>query len=301
MLSFHKLGIIQQYFPPKEDIILQNEAPTDLYILVSGSVDFAAYSDGQDQIQGKAVVGDMFGEIGVLCCRPQPFTVKTTELSQILRISRTSLMSAMHVHAEDGGVIMKNLFKKLRGQQSIAIEDTHNDQQERNFQQMGWEEWMDSRKDGNVLNVTESTSENGERALMDAIQKGDTEMVKKLLKQVVNVEKPKALAELQREKSICDHYLLSSHQHCSSSIKIKPCKRKDKRVTIHMLLLQEKDLSQSHNGKLILLPKSIEELLSLAGEKFGGCSFTKITNVENTEIDDLDVIWDGDHLFFSSN
>ena len=27
-----------EYFPPKEDIILQNEAPTDLYILVSGSV-----------------------------------------------------------------------------------------------------------------------------------------------------------------------------------------------------------------------------------------------------------------------
>ena len=53
----------------------------------------------------------MFGEIGVLCYRPQPFTVKTTELSQILRISRTSLMSAMHVHAEDGRVIMNNLFK----------------------------------------------------------------------------------------------------------------------------------------------------------------------------------------------
>ena len=53
----------------------------------------------------------MFGELGVLCYRPQPFTVKTTELSQILRISRTSLMSAMHVHAEDGRVIMNNLFK----------------------------------------------------------------------------------------------------------------------------------------------------------------------------------------------
>ena len=27
-----------EYFPPKEDVILQNEAPTDLYILVSGAV-----------------------------------------------------------------------------------------------------------------------------------------------------------------------------------------------------------------------------------------------------------------------
>lgn len=27
-----------EYFPPREDVILQNEAPTDLYILVSGAV-----------------------------------------------------------------------------------------------------------------------------------------------------------------------------------------------------------------------------------------------------------------------
>lgn len=27
-----------EYFPPKEDVILQNEAPTDLYILVTGAV-----------------------------------------------------------------------------------------------------------------------------------------------------------------------------------------------------------------------------------------------------------------------
>ena len=27
-----------EYFPPKEDVILQNEAPTDFYILVTGAV-----------------------------------------------------------------------------------------------------------------------------------------------------------------------------------------------------------------------------------------------------------------------
>lgn len=26
-----------EYFPPKEDIILENEAPTDLYIVVTGT------------------------------------------------------------------------------------------------------------------------------------------------------------------------------------------------------------------------------------------------------------------------
>jgi hypothetical protein len=27
-----------EYFPPKEDVMLQNESPTDLYMLVSGAV-----------------------------------------------------------------------------------------------------------------------------------------------------------------------------------------------------------------------------------------------------------------------
>ena len=27
-----------EYFPPKEDLILQNEAPTDFYIVVSGAL-----------------------------------------------------------------------------------------------------------------------------------------------------------------------------------------------------------------------------------------------------------------------
>ena len=35
---FKVSDIDAEYFPPKEDIILQNEAPTDLYILVSGAV-----------------------------------------------------------------------------------------------------------------------------------------------------------------------------------------------------------------------------------------------------------------------
>ncbi|KAK7405800.1 hypothetical protein VNO78_07409 [Psophocarpus tetragonolobus] len=38
-----------EYFPPKEDVILQNESPTDLYMLVSGAVDLIRFVDGHDQ------------------------------------------------------------------------------------------------------------------------------------------------------------------------------------------------------------------------------------------------------------
>ena len=39
-------------------------------------------------------------------------------------------------------------------------------------------------------------------------------------------------------------------------------------------------------------------MCNYAGEKFGKQSFTVVTNAENVEIDDVDVIRDGEHLFF---
>lgn len=37
-LSYKVSEMDVEYFPPKEDVILQNETPTDLYILISGAV-----------------------------------------------------------------------------------------------------------------------------------------------------------------------------------------------------------------------------------------------------------------------
>ncbi|GFP89716.1 potassium channel kat2 [Phtheirospermum japonicum] len=61
-----------EYFPPRVDVILQNEAPTDTCILVSGAVD-ALLSLFCIQIIENASTGEKFGEIGVLCEMPQPF------------------------------------------------------------------------------------------------------------------------------------------------------------------------------------------------------------------------------------
>lgn len=38
-----------------------------------------------------------------------------------------------------------------------------------------------------------------------------------------------------------------------------------------------------------------------AGEKFGGSKPAKVINAENAEIDDINVIRDGDHLFLLQN
>ncbi|XXG67707.1 hypothetical protein AAC387_Pa06g0984 [Persea americana] len=103
-----------EYFPPKEDVMLQNEAPTDIYILVSGTVEFIEHLDGHNPGQGKATAGEMFGEIGVLCHRPQPFTARTRELCQILRLNRTPLMNIIQANTEDGSIIISNFLQRMK-------------------------------------------------------------------------------------------------------------------------------------------------------------------------------------------
>ncbi|XVE51604.1 hypothetical protein DITRI_Ditri02bG0054900 [Diplodiscus trichospermus] len=356
-----------EYFPPKEDVILQNEAPTDLYILVSGAVNLISHADGHDQVIGKVAAGDMFGEVAVLCYRPQPYTVRTTELCQILRLNGTSLMNTIQVHVEDGHVIMHNLYMKLNGQDSSSFDQPNidpgltcnkrlggaamggsclkagSDDKPQGYTSMKEETDMDylgseaieNNQTGIIPMNRNSTEDDGQKAFHDAVGKGHVEMVNILLGGGASVNKPdvrgrtpKALAEQQENKSIYELLLSyenkrkldehridfigpetaddtknsqSKHRSRAQNFfnspsygeRILPTK---KRVTIHMQYQSSSTSSRQH-GKLILLPDSIEELLRMAGEKFGGCTFTKVVSAENAEIDDVHVIRDGDNLF----
>ncbi|GLT26115.1 hypothetical protein SLA2020_012020 [Shorea laevis] len=103
-----------EYFPPKEDVILQNEAPTDFYILVTGAVDLLVLKNGVEQVVGEAKSGDLCGEIGVLCYRPQLFTVRTKRLCQLLRMNRTTFLNIVQSNVGDGTIIMNNLLQHLK-------------------------------------------------------------------------------------------------------------------------------------------------------------------------------------------
>ncbi|KAG9158099.1 hypothetical protein Leryth_000265 [Lithospermum erythrorhizon] len=117
-----------EYFPPREDVILQNEAPTDLYILVTGSVDIIQDRNGIEQVLGQLSAGDVCGEVGVLCYRPQPFTVRTKRLSQLLRLNRTAFLNIVKANVGDGTIIMNNLLqhlKETREMEAILADTEH--------------------------------------------------------------------------------------------------------------------------------------------------------------------------------
>lgn len=55
--------------------------------------------------------GEVIGEIGLLCYMPQPFTVRTRKLSQLLRIERSSFMNVVQSFPEDNQRIVDNLLQ----------------------------------------------------------------------------------------------------------------------------------------------------------------------------------------------
>lgn len=111
-----------EYFPPKEDVILQNEAPTDLYILVTGTVDLIIKKNAIEHVAGELKTGDVCGEIGVLCYMPQLFTVRTKRLSQLLRLNRTSFFNIVKANVGDGTIIMDNLLQHLKERSDPLME-----------------------------------------------------------------------------------------------------------------------------------------------------------------------------------
>ncbi|KAL7150722.1 hypothetical protein ABFS83_05G132500 [Erythranthe nasuta] len=112
-----------EYFPPREDIILRNEAPTDLYILVNGAMELIKHRNGIEQVVGECKTGDVCGEVGVLCYRPQIFTVRTKRLSQLLRLNRTAFLNILQANVADGTIIMNNLLQHLKEQKDPVMQE----------------------------------------------------------------------------------------------------------------------------------------------------------------------------------
>ncbi|XP_039054051.1 potassium channel KAT3-like isoform X2 [Hibiscus syriacus] len=235
-----------EYFPPKEDVILQNEAPTDLYILVSGAVILISHDDGHDQIMEKVATGDMFGEVGVLCYRPQPYTARTTELCQILRMNATSLMNIIKVNTEDGSVIMRNLCMKLNGRHSSSFDQSS----------------LDPGLGQGAMGRGPSVNKPDARARTPKALSEHEGNNKKIDEHRIEIIGPKTADDPKNSKK--KHRIWAQNFFNSPSYRELTIPTK-KRVTIHMQL-KSSSTSCRQLGKLILLPESIQELLKIAGK-----------------------------------
>ncbi|XP_076887686.1 potassium channel AKT2/3-like [Bidens hawaiensis] len=150
-----------EYIPPREDVIIKNEAPDDVYIIVSGEVEII---DG-DPMEKEQVVGvlrtcDIFGEVGALCCRPQSYIYRTKTLSQLLRLKTTALIEAMQTKQPDNVSILKNFLQHHKKLKDLNLGDLLLD---------GGEESID--KDPNMSMNLLTVAGTGNAAFLDELLK----------------------------------------------------------------------------------------------------------------------------------
>lgn len=100
-----------EYIPPREDVIMQNESPDEVYIIVSGEVEMIDSEMENEKIVWTLRSEDVFGEVGAFCCRPQSYTYRTRTLSQLLKIRTSSLIDGMKSRQEDNVTMMKNFLQ----------------------------------------------------------------------------------------------------------------------------------------------------------------------------------------------
>ncbi|RRT78939.1 hypothetical protein B296_00026358 [Ensete ventricosum] len=290
-----------EYFPPKEDVILQNEAPTDLYIVVSGTVEMRTHVDGVEKVHERVTAGEVFGEMGVLCHIPQPFTIRTIELAQILRLNRSVFFSTIRESKQDATIVLRNLFQKLRLHGRLYPGVQQNDPGAL------LNEWFDigpTNMNGNhaqdgvnyqVQNLHALEQMDGGKLLSEAENNKDISIVDEL---PVGQANPKV--DHADQQTGFPTVVWGGHNK-TNAILLKQAEAIDKadsiRVTIHMYSQKENPARQPA-AKMIKLPGTMEELLRIVGEKFVGHHPTKVINQENAEIDDISVVRDGDHLYF---
>ncbi|XP_058074800.1 potassium channel KAT3 [Magnolia sinica] len=236
-----------EYFPPKVDIVLQNEIPTDFYIIVSGAVELLTYKNGTEQRLSGLGPTDMAGEIAVVFSIPQPFTVRSKRLSQVIRISHQHFKQIAQLHPVDGRTIISNFLQYLKGLQKEILEE--------------------------IPFLTELLSD-------------------------MDTEHHELIEELRN----CEASPLSCGGHAkreeSTEASSSPCLiQLPKRVVIHGHHPDEIDKMEGIKfGKLIHLPDTMEELLTLAEKKLGKTG-SKILTVDGSEVEELNVLREKDHLF----
>ncbi|KAH9327021.1 hypothetical protein KI387_007199, partial [Taxus chinensis] len=234
-----------EYFPPKVDIILKNEIPTDFYILVSGTV-----------LLEKQETPNLVGETGVLLNILQPFGVRSRRLCQLLRLSRHDFTQIVQTYMEDGKILAENFLQHLKGLNEPMIKE---------ITSMVHLPFIDENSDD------QEKTQNSKTQIF-------SESYDSLFPYEIGINPINGVWK-------------------------KPKVSLPKRVTIHNYhpkLIHEPGRLQyaaGRIGKLILLPNTVDELLAMAGSKFGTAKGNRVMDEEGSEIDDLDVVRDDDRLF----
>eukprot|EP01018_Ginkgo_biloba_P000273 Gb_37804 [translate_table: standard] len=114
------LSIAQYLFLPVADKVYLFQGVSYSFLL---QLELIFCREGCEQKHEKTEIGDIFGEVGVLCNRPHPFRATTRKLSQLLCLSCDSFMRTLESNVEDRRIVMSNLSQKLNEWRELSYLD----------------------------------------------------------------------------------------------------------------------------------------------------------------------------------
>ncbi|XP_010910948.1 potassium channel AKT2 [Elaeis guineensis] len=298
-----------EYIPPKEDVIMQNEAPDDVYVVVSGEVEIIHFDNEREQVLGALRTGDIFGEVSALCDRPQDFTFRTRTLSQLLRLKQRTLREAMQTKQEDSVVIIRNFLKHQIEFKNIRIEDLFGESDEYDAANIPCN-LLTVAATGNSCFLEELLKagmdpdigdSKGRTPLHIAASKGYEDCVLVLLKHASNINiqdmdgnTPLWLAITGKHHKIFNilyHYACISNPHIGGNLLVLAAKRNDL-STIKELLKHGLDINSENNEGLTPLQAAFAEnhtdmikLLVMNGANVENINLSSLETRKMTEAD----------------
>ncbi|CAI9103835.1 OLC1v1002406C1 [Oldenlandia corymbosa var. corymbosa] len=258
-LLFLVPDIKAEYMAPREDVILHNEILDSVYIIVSGEVEIINFEMGKEQVIGILRSGDIFGEVPLFCNWKERFTYRTRTLSQLLKLKVSVLLQAMKNNQEDSTAMMENF---------LQYHKTFN----------------------GLLTGTKDVGEGSPKPSMNYLQKfADTDSN-------WNTSMWETIAGKQRGFPHNEEKYESEEEFSEGS-----CSSNVRRMRVSIFLGDPKlrrNAQCNQPGRLITLPKSLAELKSIAGKKFGlDATNAMVIEEGGAQIDSIEVIRDGDKLF----
>ncbi|KAK8568112.1 hypothetical protein V6N12_006676 [Hibiscus sabdariffa] len=110
-----------EYIPPREDMVMPDDRPEDVYIIVSGEVEIIECEmEKEEVVVGILQCEDMFGETGALCSRPHRYTFRTKTLCQLLNLKTADLIQAMEAKHKDNVAILQNFLRHKKRLKDIT-------------------------------------------------------------------------------------------------------------------------------------------------------------------------------------
>ena len=232
----------------------------------------------------------MAGEMGVILGVPQPFTVRSSRLTQAVCISHTRLLQILRSNTADANTVYANFVQHLKSLKEEVAADAQ--LFEEILSKTSMVTTVGAKKKSRNLHCVNSETWCVTVVLFaqDELQIGAI-----FQKQHQNGDSGARMVPSQNQNPS-----FGTEQHEETAPCMSPRRHRGLRVVIHDSF--PSDGAEKHRsraaGKLVLLPDSLQELMKVAEAKFGKAA-RRVLTVDGAEVDDVAVLRDGDHLVLS--